>query len=250
MKESKLLLDWLKTKEQPTILHVIIDNRLQHYIICYGYKNERFIIGDPAKGICLFTPNELNEIWKSNNLLVLSPNEYFKKASTVKNEKKYWFFNLVKSDITLLTVISILGLAVSFLGLTMVIFTQQLIDKILPHADRQKLILGLCLLCVLQLFRSLIGYIRGQFLNMQNRDFNNRLIDKFYGTLLYLPKTFFSNRKIGELVARMEDTSRIQTVLAFVFGDLVKDLLLVIVSLAFVFWGSTSIRVMYCKVAS
>jgi ATP-binding cassette subfamily B protein len=228
----------LKRIGTPCILHVLIDNHLQHYIVCFGYAKGKFIIGDPALGIVEYTEEELEKIWKSKALLKLNPNESFKKAEVLKNEKRTWLLNLVKNDFSLLSIIAFLGLLVSFLGLTLTIFSQRLIDKILPDGNIQKLIIGLILVSLLLLIRGWMNYMRGHFLNIQNRDFNNRLIDKFYGSLLYLPKTFFSNRKTGELVARMEDTSRIQTVLAFVFGDLVKDLLLVLVSLGFVFYYS------------
>lgn len=236
--------DYLKTINEPCILHVLIDNRLLHYIVCYGFENGEFIIGDPSKGIVKYSSHQLEGIWKSKNLLKLEPNENFKKAVTIKNEKKQWFLNLIKADVPLLTVITSLGLFISLLGLTMAIFSQQLIDKILPQADKQKLIIGLILLGILQLAKGLLNYLRGHFLNLQNRDFNNRIIDKFYGSLLFLPKTFFSNRKIGELVARMEDTSRIQTVLGFVFGDLIKDVLIIVISLAVVFYYSSTVGTM------
>ena len=38
--------------KQPVILHVIIENKLQHYVVCYEYNVENgFLIGDPAKGV-------------------------------------------------------------------------------------------------------------------------------------------------------------------------------------------------------
>jgi len=126
----------------------------------------------------------------------------------------------------------------------MAVFSQQLIDKILPSADTLRLIWALVIIGLFQIARGWFNYIRGHFLNLQTRDFNNRLIDQFYSSLLYLPKLFFSNRKTGELVARMEDTARIQNVLAFVFGDLVKDALLVLVSLILVFYYSGIVGVL------
>ena len=126
----------------------------------------------------------------------------------------------------------------------MAIFSQQLIDKILPSADTLRLIWAIIILGLFQIARSWFNYIRGHFLNLQTRDFNNRLIDQFYSSLLYLPKLFFSNRKTGELVARMEDTARIQNVLALVFGDLVKDALLVLVSLILAFYYSRIVGIL------
>ncbi len=41
----------------------------------------------------------------------------------------------------------------------------------------------------------------------------------------------------------MEDTARIQTVLAFVFGDLIRDILLVVVSIGFIFYYSFQVGI-------
>lgn len=56
--------EWLKTIDQPVILHVIIDKHLQHYLVCYGYQKGLFVIGDPAKGMVEYTEKELSEIWQ------------------------------------------------------------------------------------------------------------------------------------------------------------------------------------------
>lgn len=64
---------------------------------------------------------------------------------------------------------------------------------------------------------------------------NIRIIDFFYDHLLQLPKPFFDTRKIGEFTARLNDTSRIQRVISQVAGNVVIDMLMVIVSIVFVF---------------
>jgi len=101
--------------------------------------------------------------------------------------------------------------------------------------------LSLVLVTLLLLARSGLGYLRGLFMIRQGMDFNNRIIQRFYNNLLQLPKSFFDTRKTGELIARMNDTRRIQSVLSVVSGSIVIDLLLVIVSLGFVFAYSSLI---------
>ena len=39
-------------------------------------------------------------------------------------------------------------------------------------------------------------------------------MDDFYSSLLFLPKSFFDTRKTGDFVARLNDTMRIQRVIA------------------------------------
>jgi ATP-binding cassette subfamily B protein len=39
----------LKDLEHPAILHVVLEGKLQHYVIVYGYENDHFIISDPSR---------------------------------------------------------------------------------------------------------------------------------------------------------------------------------------------------------
>ncbi|MCH8330802.1 MAG: peptidase domain-containing ABC transporter, partial [Bacteroidetes bacterium] len=120
-------------------------------------------------------------------------------------------------------------------GQQVYIIFQKLIDDILPNNETAKLMAGLGLLLFLLIVRGGLNYVRQLFLVTQSQDFNNRIINHFYGSLMYLPKSFFDNRKIGELVARMNDTSRIQSALAYITANLLIDVLLVLVAAAFIF---------------
>ena len=224
--------------KEPLILHVVIEERLQHYVICYGYENNKFIIGDPAKGIVNYTKEELEKVWKSKTCLTISPNDNFIKSKTQRNNKKEWFLKLVKEDSKLISFSIILGLGIAVLGMAMAIFSQKLIDDILPSKDFNKLITGIILVAFLLLVRVLFAALRDFFLIRQSKDFNNRIIDSFYTSLLHLPKPFFDTRKIGELVARLNDTQRVQRVISQIIGNVAINVLVTIVSLSFLFYYS------------
>ncbi len=224
--------------KEPLILHVIIEERLQHYIVCFGFENDKFIIGDPAKGILTLSKEELSKIWKSKTCLTLKPTNKFIKASTTKKSKKEWFINLIKEDSQLLGISVVIGVAVAILGMAMAVFSQKLIDDILPSQNTQKLVTGIGLLAFLLLIRVCFSVLREFFLIKQSKDFNNRIIGKFYGSLLHLPKPFFDTRKIGELVARLNDTNRIQTVIKHIANNFVIDVLIVLISFGYLFFYS------------
>ncbi len=221
--------DYLQKLEHPVILHVVIDKRLQHYVVCYGFENGKYLIGDPGRGIVEYTESELAQVWESKSLLELLPTEKIEQIAQIKKRKWDWFGSLIKEDISLLSVIFIVSLVVAVLGMVMAIFSQKLIDDILPSKNTEKLVLSLILVAILLIARGGIGYIAGFFGITQGKGFNNRLIDRFFSSLLHLPKSFFDNRRIGELVERMNDTSRIQTTITAVVGDLLKNFLLVII---------------------
>ncbi|WP_445748592.1 peptidase domain-containing ABC transporter [Polaribacter sp.] len=228
---------------EPVILHVIMDNKMQHYVICYGYEKEQFLIGDPAKGIINYTKEALEAIWVSKTCLTLSPNNNFVKATETKKSKKKWFLQLIKEDQQLLIISIVLGIGIAVLGMAMSVFSQKLIDDILPSKNMLKLISGIGLLTFLLLVRIVFSTVRELMLIRQSRDFNNRIIDSFYTSLLHLPKPFFDTRKIGELVARLNDTNRVQSVIKLIASNFVIDILVVIVSFGFLFFYSWQVGV-------
>ncbi len=223
----------------PCILHVVIENNLQHYIVCFGtivYKRElRFIIGDPAKGIIYLTETELEEIWKSKTCLVLRPNENFKKAADVNRNKRKWIIDLIKNDYPILAIAAALGVVIAALSLVMAIFSQRLIDELLPKKEFTKLYVGISLVFLLLLIKEGLSVLRQYFLIRQGKDFNIRIIDFFFHHVLQLPKPFFDTRKIGEFTARLNDTSRIQKVISQLAGNTAIDILMAIVSTVFIF---------------
>lgn len=222
--------------KQPVILHVIIENQLQHYVVCYEYDEEKgFLIGDPGKGVYYLNEKELDEIWISKSCLTLEPNESFVKADLEKHSQRKWFLALLKDDYKLLWISVLLGIFVAGLGMAMSLFSQKLIDDILPSQNIKKLISGIALLTVLLLARVGISVLREFFLLQQSKDFNNRINNQFFSSLLHLPKPFFDTRKIGELVARLNDTQRVQRVIKMLASSLVIDVLVAIISMVFLF---------------
>lgn len=227
--------DNLKDLENPVILHVLMEGNLQHYVVYFGFENDKFIIGDPAKGIIKLSESELLRIWQSKALLQLTPNNTFTKVAENTKVKKQWFLKLVEEDYTILGISTGLGIITAGLGISTAIFSQRLIDDILPKHDTKRLWVGLGLLLVLLMAKNLVSFLRGFLLNQQSKDFNNRLINRFYETLLRLPKLFFDGRKTGELIARMNDSRRLQQSINLLTGNVILNTLVALLSASYIF---------------
>ena len=224
----------LKELDQPVILHIILENRLQHYVVFYGFEGEQLIIGDPAKGISLWNQEQLEKIWQSKSLLKLAPNQDFKRATHRSNPYDQ-LIDWIKEDINVLIASLFIGVLIAIFSLTTAIFSQKLIDVILPTKEVTKLIVGLVLFGFVLLAKIALGLVRSTFLITQSRDFNNRMIGSFFKSLLHLPKSFFDSKKIGEMIARMNDTRRIQLAVSNLAGNMLIDGLVVVISLVGVF---------------
>ena len=231
-------IDSLKLVSAPCILHVVKNQNMEHYIVCFGFDKDKFIIGDPGQGVLIMTELELDTIWKSKALLMLEPTPEFIKSDSEKKEKYNWVKNLLKEDYPILTVSFILGLIIAILGLSTAIFSQKLIDDLLPSKNLEKIILGIALFFVLLVSRSGLDYLRSVFMIRQTRNMNNRLVDSFFSKILYLPKSFFDSVKTGEIIARMGDSRRIQQTVSYIVGGVLIEILVLFFSIGYLFFYS------------
>lgn len=230
----------LKELKKPVILHVVKDEKLEHFVVCYGYEKGRFIIGDPASGIEYYSQSQLKKIWKTKTLLTLKPNNGFITQRKESKSKRVWFLQLLRSDFPILGIAAFLGLIISVLGLATAIFSQKLIDQILPEKDVRSLVIGIVVFTIILLSRAIVSYVRSIFLVRQSKEMNSRLINNFFGKLLFLPKSFFDSTSTGDMIARMNDASRIQKVVVFLSSQIVIDVLVILVSSVYIFVYSVS----------
>ncbi len=179
----------------------------------------------------------------SHKCLTVRPLSEFVKIQTQQKIKKQWLLGLLKDDWGLLATASLLGLLMAVLGMVMALFSQKLIDDILPSKQYNKLYGGVALVAFLLLIRVGIDAIRNYILLQQSKQFNGRMVGSFYDRLLALPKSFFDARKIGDLVARLNDTARIQRVISQLAGSVLIDLLMVLVSSGFLLFYSWKVGV-------
>lgn len=222
----------LKENKTPAILHTIFEEKLQHYIVCFGYDNkkEKFIISNPASSkIEYFTKIELKKIWLSKALLLCKQTDKLIKKKVENKQKRQWIYKYIKEDLNLLAMSLFLGIILAILSLATAVYSQKLIDVLLPSNNSFKIMASICLLFFLFTIQIFFGYLRNLFLIQQTKNYNIRVIRFFYTSLLKLPKLFFDTRKIGDMVARMNDTSRIQRTISKIIGSIVIDILLVIV---------------------
>ncbi|MCC5939139.1 MAG: peptidase domain-containing ABC transporter [Lunatimonas sp.] len=230
-------LEHLKTLDHPVILHVVKDNRL-HFVVCFGFEEGKFVVGDPGWGVIYLLPEELDGMWQSKALLELFPTDRFKPAREAMRSQWKWFQSLIKADIPILLISAILGLLVAVTGLSTAIFSQKLIDDFLPKKDVQMILIGLAVLGALLAIRSFLGYLQGIFMARQGKDLNVRLVESFITTAIKLPISFFKGSSTGDLIARLNDSGRIRNAVSLVIGNMVINFLVIIVSLAYLFYYS------------
>ncbi|PWN66299.1 peptidase domain-containing ABC transporter [Chryseobacterium oncorhynchi] len=180
----------------------------------------------------------MEKVWQSKTCLTLKPNVQFQKKTQTNLEKRKWLKNLIREDQEAIYTIIFLGIIFSLLGMSMSIFSQKLIDDILPKKKISLLILSISFLGFVLFARVSIQALRELYIIKQSKTFNVRINKKFYSSLLHLPKIFFDSRKIGDFVARLNDIQRIQTVIKQLITNTTVDILGVIISISFLLFYS------------
>ena len=234
----------IKDYPDALILHVLIDEKLEHYVLCYGFEDDRFIIWDPARGLIKMSEKDLAAIWRSGKCLSLSPNDDFKSREVSRGAKRRWIISMLKPDKDLLLVSALLGILISALGMVMALYTQKLIDNILPSGDMKLLYVSAGLVLILLFVRIITASVRQLFLLTQGKIFNIRVVDDFFSSLMHLPKWFFDSRKTGDFVARLNDTMRIQRVIADVVSVYIIDILIICITTGMLFYYSVPVGVL------
>ena len=116
-------------------------------------KRGKFTIWDPAKGLISMSEDELGKVWLSKKCLGLIPNSSFKLEKENNRGKREWLLKSIKPEKELLIISVVTGILISGLGLVMAIFTQKLIDKILPSKDIKVLIISSVLVLTSSFFQ-------------------------------------------------------------------------------------------------
>jgi ATP-binding cassette, subfamily C, bacteriocin exporter len=225
------------------ILHIEKEKGLEHYVVCYGFRNERFIIWDPSTGLDFYSKSDLDKLWHSKKCLGLIQGKNFVHEKSEKKEKRKWILMTLKPDKDVLLVSVFIGIVISVLGLAMAVFTRKLIDEIIPAGKITGLITISALVLILLSAKIVFSALRQSFLLSQGKDLNVRVVSRFYSSLLLLSKPFFDTRRVGDFVARLNDTLRIQRIVSDVAGIYVIDVLVTIFTLILIFTYSATVAV-------
>lgn len=222
--------------EGPAIIHLDLESNLQHFVVLYRITGSKALVGDPGSGVSEWDISELESQWKSKTLLALTPTDEFKKCNNSSSQQKYqWFKQMLAKDTNILLVSIFLGVIISTFMIASAIFSQKLIDQVIPSKDASKLILAVSIFAAVLGIRVLLNFIRGKFLIIQSRDLNNRMIKNFFASIMDLPKSFFDTKKTGDLISRMNDIRRIQVVVSNIVGNVIIQLLTSIVVMIAIF---------------
>lgn len=233
----------LKIVNKFTILHCNLEGNLQHFILLYGYdKSKGFFVLDPTKDVSYVSEDYILSIWKTKACLVFEDTEINTKNDIreFKTTLK-WLKDNIYPDKHFLIFAIFLGILNSILGVAMSIFSQKVIDEILPSKNYNKLFWSIALLFIILNLRSFFNLFQQFLLAIQSKELNNRLNKSYFKNMLFLPLNFFESRKMGDVITRLNDSEKITSFVKMLISSFFNDVFTILVSIYVIFYYSTVI---------
>ncbi|MFP3414299.1 peptidase domain-containing ABC transporter [Bacillus sp. SIMBA_074] len=217
--------DALQEIPLPAIAHVIMDGGLLHYVVIHKVKNGKIYVADPAQGLVTYTLVDFCQIWQGI-LVLLTPRQNFQKGK--KSEGTLFrFFSLLRPQMSLLFPLFIASIFFNIFGFAGAFYFKFLIDDIVTNQLLQTLHIVSIGIVILYFFKVLLSYFRTHLILYLSRRIDIQLMLGYYRHVVGLPMNFFETRKVGEIISRFMDASKIREALSTITITLMIDTVMV-----------------------
>jgi len=231
---------------KPAIAHVIVREKLQHYVVIYEVTKNHIKIMDPGDGkIHKKSHEEFKKEW-TGVLVLLLPEEEFTQANEKVSVYKRFLFLLKPHKFVLIQ--AFVGAVIyTLLGFSTSIYIQKITDHVLVGGNTNLLNLLSVIMLILLALQVLISVFKDIFLIKTGQQIDVRLILGYYKHLLKLPQQFFDNMRVGEIISRINDAVKIRNFINGVALNLMVNILILFFSFALMFsfyWKLASIMLL------
>lgn len=218
----------------PAIAHFRISGELEHFVVLTQVTQHHVKVMDPADGrFHKLAPETFQEQW-TGVLLLLAPAEDFSQGNqTVSVFRRFSY--LLQPHSSVLFQVLLGAMVYTLLGLTVSVFLQQIIDRVLPDGNRNLLhLMGIVMvgLLMLQIF---INHCKNLLTIKTGQQIDTRLILGYYKHLLKLPQRFFDTMRTGEIISRIGDAVKISTFINDAMISLAVNVFIIVFSFVLMF---------------
>lgn len=219
---------------KPAIAHVVVKERLHHFVVIYKVTKTHVVVMDPADGLYhKLTHEAFKAIW-TNVLVLLMPGEDFKAGNEkISHLQRFWYLLKPHKSVVLQALFG--AIVYTILGLSTSIYVQKIVDNVLVEGNKNLLnLLGIIMILIL-LLQLFIGQIKSVFALKTGQQIDARLILGYYKHLLRLPQQFFDTMRVGEITSRISDAVKIRVFINDIAIGLVVNVFIVIFSFCLMF---------------
>jgi ATP-binding cassette subfamily B protein RaxB len=228
----------------PAILHW----DMNHFVVLTKVAGNKITVLDPARGRRVLTLEESGKHY-TGVAMEMTPAAGFAPRDERKPFSAWQLLGAAGNLRGAIAQVLVLSLALEVAAVAAPFFVQLVVDRVVVGRDRDLLTVlgvGFGLLVLMQVATTAVRGWLGVYLSTH---LNLRLLDALFGQLLRLPLAWFERRHIGDIVSRFRSLDAIQRTLSLTFLESIVDGLMVLLTLAVMFWYSATLTVIVLAAA-
>jgi ATP-binding cassette subfamily B protein len=198
-----------------------------HFVVVYKVTKNAVYISDPAHGLITYIKEEFINGWKRRksqknehigNVLICEPTPDLGKILNENQEANklnlYYYFKHALLNKKLLYHIGLSFLVTALLSVISPLISQNMVDIGILNKDIKFIYLLLFFQVVLSVITSITEMFRNWMLLYLGSSLSLSILSNFFIKLMSLPISFFENRMKGDILQRIKDNSRIQSLIS------------------------------------
>jgi len=229
-------LEALDKLKLPAILHW----DMNHFVVLTKADRRHVTVLDPARGKRVMPLAEASRHY-TGVAMEFTPAEGFGRADERERITAWQLLSAAGGLGSAITQVMLLSVALEVFAIASPFFVQLVVDRVIVGRDRDLLTLlgiGFALLVLMQASTTAVRAWLGVYLSTH---LNLRLLDMLFGQLLRLPLGWFEKRHIGDIFSRFKSVDAIQRTLTLAFVETAVDGVMVLLTLAVMFWYSAEL---------
>lgn len=220
----------------PAIAHVRNREGLMHFVVLHRVRANSVVVADPARGVETLSADEFQKMWTGYLILLAPDRSGLRRVGREPMSPWRRLIGLLSNHLGVLGEAVFCAILMALLGLTTSYFVQHLVDSVLVRGEGRLLnALGFGMVLVV-VFRTLFGLLRQILLNHIARKIDLGLISGYMRHVLALPMSFFDTRRVGEVLSRVQDATKVREAVSGTATTAAVDGVLVVLMVA-VLWA-------------
>ncbi|MDD3214448.1 MAG: cysteine peptidase family C39 domain-containing protein, partial [Eubacteriales bacterium] len=195
--------DALKKAELPCILFW----NFNHFVVLDGFRGNKVLLNDPARGAVRVDMDEFNESF-TGICLVFKPTEAFLPGGSRRSVLDFAKFRLKGTLIPFLFVM-FTGVLTSLLGVIYPAFSRVFIDRLLAGRNLDWLYPFIAMMCAVVVLQAIVMGIRAIYILKIAGKLSITASSSFMWHVLRMPMEFFSQRMVGDVAGRQASNANI-----------------------------------------
>lgn len=196
-------LEHLKSNHLPAL----INWKGYHWIVVYAVHDTRVTVADPGEGVITIPIDEFMKSWTRYTLFMRPTPRFAELEESRPTLAQFWPY-LTPYRRTLIE-LGAASLAIQLLAMLLPLFTKFVIDEVIVPQRARWLAAALAGVIAAVLLQWAVSWARQRLLIAVSYRVNLRLITDFYRHVLRLPLPFFERRRVGDVVSRLEENTKI-----------------------------------------